>query len=335
MSLEITINTRGAYLHVKDAMFEVRFKNETTQLEEKKQIPPLKIRTLVLAPGTALSTDAVQLALKNHIDIVFIENNGHPMGRVWHTQLGSTSKISKQQLGHSLDGRAIDWVKKWIDTKLSNQRNFIQDLKKNRSEQQDFFNTKITQIESLMILIAGLKGEKMRDIADTLRGYEGTAGRLYWESLSQCLSKGYQFSGRSMRPAADAFNACLNYGYGVLYRRVEKALVIAGLQPYIGFFHRDDYNHKSMVYDFIEPYRIWIDVPIFRLFSYKKINSTHTESIPNGIGLTKAGKELILQQLTDYFDVEAIKYQGKNQHRGHILQLDAHDFANQLLNQKK
>jgi CRISP-associated protein Cas1 len=335
MSLEITINTRGAYLHVKDALFEVRFKNETTQLEEKKQIPPLKIRTLVLAPGTALSTDAVQLALKNHIDIVFVEPNGHPMGRVWHTQLGSTSKIAKQQLAHALDARAIQWVKKWIDTKLSNQRDFIQDLKKHRVEQHDFFNTKIAQIESLMVLITGLQGEKMRDIADTLRGYEGTAGRFYWESLSHALPKDHQFSGRSARPAADPFNAFLNYGYGILYRRVEKALVIAGLQPYIGFFHRDDYNHKSMVYDFIEPYRIWIEVAIFRLFSGKKVYVTHTESIPNGIGLTALGKEVIAKQITDYLDVDAIKHQGKNQHRSHILQLDAHHFANQLLNQSK
>jgi CRISPR-associated protein Cas1 len=149
--------------------------------------------------------------------------------------------------------------------------------------------------------------------------------------LSHALLKEHQFSGRSSRPAEDPFNACLNYAYGILYRRVEKALVIGGIQPYIGFFHRDDYNYKSMVYDFIEPYRIWAERSVFHLFSHKKVNQTHSEKIPNGMGLTKFGKELVAKQISDYLDVETIKYQGKNQHRGHVLQLDAHDFANQLL----
>jgi CRISPR-associated protein Cas1 len=47
-----------------------------------------------------------------------------------------------------------------------------------------------------------------------LRGLEGTAGRPYFEPISFVMPKDYAFSGRSMRPAKDAFNAFLNYAYG-------------------------------------------------------------------------------------------------------------------------
>ncbi|MFO7558792.1 MAG: CRISPR-associated endonuclease Cas1 [Desulfobacterales bacterium] len=54
----------------------------------------------------------------------------------------------------------------------------------------------------------------------------------------------YQFSGRSRRPAKDPFNAVLNYCYGMLYSRVEKACILSGLDPFVGFLHTDNYNKK-------------------------------------------------------------------------------------------
>jgi hypothetical protein len=47
----------------------------------------------------------------------------------------------------------------------------------------------------------------------------------------------------------------LNYGYGVLYSLVEKACIYAGLDPFVGFLHTDNYVKKSLVFDLLEPYR--------------------------------------------------------------------------------
>jgi hypothetical protein len=60
------------------------------------------------------------------------------------------------------------------------------------------------------------------------------------------------FESRSRQPAADAFNAMLNYSCGILYSLVEKACILAGLEPFVGFLHTDNYNKKSLVYDLIE-----------------------------------------------------------------------------------
>jgi len=75
----------------------------------------------------------------------------------------------------------------------------------------------------------------------------------------------WKFNGRSRDPAKDAFNCLLNYGYGVLYSQVEKACIIAGLDPYVGFLHTDNYNKKSFVFDLIEIFRIHIDRTVFYL----------------------------------------------------------------------
>lgn len=90
-------------------------------------------------------------------------------------------------------------------------------------------------------------------------GLEGKAARAYFEAISSIMPEKYRFAGRSRNPAKDEFNALLNYGYGVLYSLVEKGCIIAGLDPYLGFLHSDSYNKKSLVFDIIEMFRIYVD----------------------------------------------------------------------------
>lgn len=332
MEAEITVNTYGAYLHVKDNMFQVRIKdaeapNGVRTVDRAAQ----KVRTIIMSEGTMLSSAAVKLALIHNIDIVFVENDGFPIGRVWHSKLGSTTKIRKRQLEISLNTEGVRWVKSWITQKVENQMDFIKDLKKHRAQHADFLNDKIQKLQALIVSIQALDGQSVSEIADILRGLEGTAGRLFFETLSYVLPKEHQFAGRSSRPAKDAFNAFLNYAYGFLYRRTEKALMMAGIDPYVGFMHRDDYNQKSMVFDFIEPYRAWADEAIFKLFSAKKVNKTHLEELANGIGLSKEGKALIAEHFTNFLDNDAIRHKNRNEKRGNIIQLEAHSFANELI----
>jgi|SRR5690606_28231116 len=329
--MQLYVNTYGAYVHLKDEMFEIRIRDKETNEVKKHHFAASKVTGIIMTTGASLSTDAIRLAILNNVDIVITEKDGHPLGRVWHSKLGSTTKIRKCQLEASMNSDGVQWIKTWILTKVENQRDFIQDLKKHRAPQADYLNDKIARLEALAISISSLEAERVSDIADTLRGLEGTAGRLYFQTLSHVLIKEHQFAGRSSRPAQDPFNAFLNYANGILYSKVEKALIIAGLDPYLGFLHRDDYNQLSFVYDFIEPYRIYAETVVFRLFSGKKINKTHVDQITNGYSLNAEGKTLLVAAYNKSFDEETIRYKGKNQTRNNTIQYDAHAFANSLI----
>jgi len=327
--MQLHINTYGAYVHVKDEMFEVRLTENGEQ--KKHHLAARKVKSIIMATGTALSTDAIRLAMMHNVDILFVEQNGRPIGRVWHSKLGSTTKIRKAQLMASMNKEGVKWVKSWILTKLDNQIQFLKDLKKHRKQHNEFIEEKVDKLENLYQSVGLLEGEQVSDIADTIRGLEGTAGRLYFETLSTLLAKEYQFNGRSSRPAKDAFNAFLNYAFGMLYGKVERTLIIAGVDPYLGFLHRDDYNQLSFVFDFIEPYRIHAETTVFRLFSAKKVNQQHTDKITNGYSLNKEGKELLVTAFNKYMDEDTIRYRGRNQTRGNAMQMDAHTFANALI----
>jgi len=328
--MQLHLNTYGIYLHVKDAMFDVRKKQDDGSWASTA-IAAHKVKSIWLNKGISLSSDAVALALQHNVDIVFLENNGTPLGRVWHSKLGSTTLIRKRQLEASLDKRALEWVKKWLCAKLDNQADFVRDLKKHRPQHHDYLSDKIIRIEQLRGSIAGTNETHINQVGNSLQGWEGTAGRLYFETLAFVIPKTWQFSGRSSRPAKDHFNAFLNYAYGVLYARVERALVLAGLDPFVGFLHRDDYNYKSLVFDFIEPYRTWADKVVFSLFTGKKVNQGHTDTLTAGCSLNSEGKKLLMEHYNLYLEDETIRYSGRNRTRATILQLEAHRFAQTLL----
>lgn len=329
--MQIFVNTYGTYVHVKDEMFEIRVPEKQKDKTKINHIAAHKITSFVLSKGAALSTDAIILALQHNIDIVVIDGFGNPMGRFWHSKLGSTTKIRKEQLKASLNQTGLKWIKEWLSQKLENQADFLNDLKKHREKLKDYLNEKSESILDLRQKIIEAEAKTVDEIADSLRGWEGSAGRHYFDALSKCMPDTFAFQGRSFRPAKDEFNAMLNYGYGILYSRTERALMLAGIDPFVGFMHRDDYNTKSLVFDYIEPYRIYAERFIFRLFTGKKINKKYFTELTNGFSLNEEGKAFFVTPYLEYLDSEKIRYKGRLQTRMNSVQLEAHRFANSLI----
>lgn len=333
--MQIFINTYGTYLHVKDEMFEIKTRLPEEGADRKKfktnHLAAHKITSFLLSRGVSVTTDALALALKHNIDIVVVERDGHPIGRFWHSKLGSTTRIRKRQLEASLDVLGLQWTKAWVSKKLENQADYLQDLQKHRKPLADFLAEKQERILGFREQIDTLSGTNVGEVAERIRGWEGNAGRHYFEALSKAIPNEFAFQGRSFRPAHDPFNAALNYAYGILYSRVERALMLAGLDPYLGFLHRDDYNLMSLVFDFIEPYRIHAERCVFGLFSTKKVNKRYFDEIANGCSLNAEGKPFMVEHFIKYIDQDKIRYRGRNQTRNNALQMDAHAFANALI----
>jgi CRISPR-associated protein Cas1 len=253
------------------------------------------------------------------------------LGRIWHSKLGSTSLIRKKQLEASMNKNGLKAVKQWIITKIDNEIEFLKRLKKHRQHLSAYFDDKTVKMEAINLSLSQIDGENTQQVADVIRGLEGTSGRLFYETLSYVLPKNHRFNGRSSRPAKDPFNAFLNYAFGILYGKIEKSLILAGLDPYLGYLHRDDYNQLSFVFDFIEPYRIYAIEVVFKLFSGKKVNNTHTDEITNGFSLNKSGKELLIESYNKFMEGQAIRYKGRNQTRSNIILADARSYANELI----
>ncbi|MCE8428838.1 MAG: CRISPR-associated endonuclease Cas1 [Candidatus Methanoperedens sp.] len=320
--MQLVINTRGAYLKKEKNCFLV--KNDDRSFEVSAD----KVDSILITTSATISTDAIEFAVENNIDIVFLDFHGNPFGRVWHSKLGSTTLIRRRQLEAEANLIGFNLARGWIVYKLDNQLDFLKDLKKNRPD-DNILSPHIAKITDLKENLLGMKGS-LDEKRGSIMGTEGMASLTYFDALNSIMPDAWKFNGRSRDPAQDAFNCLLNYGYGVLYSQVEKACIIAGLDPYMGFLHTDNYNKKSFVFDLIEIFRIHIDRTVINLFSKKQVNEGLFDKIPGGLYLNKDGKAVLISAVNETLDKE-MDYNGRNVKVRNIIQMECHSIANSLI----
>jgi CRISPR-associated protein Cas1 len=171
-----------------------------------------------------------------------------------------------------------------------------------------------------------MEAPDLPSVADTLRGWEGTCSRRYFECINIHLPEQYRFEKRSQHPALDMFNSLLNYAYGMLYGKIESALIRAGIDPYIGLFHRDEYNRPVFVYDVIEVFRYWADITVIDLCMQQIIFPEFFDT-GNGSWLLNAdGKRILIQSFNDFLE-EVVSMSGLERSRHTHLQLYAQELA--------
>ena len=323
--MQLVINTFGAYLQRRGELFQIKVDGQVSEVSSRK------VQSILISTGAAFSTDAVQLAVENNIDVLFLDKFGDPYGRVWHGRPGSTTAIRRRQLAAAEVREGVQLALSWVQTKIQNQIYFLTQMRERRTRLSTQLTEAIGSLKASLNQIQTLDGT-LDGLRNQVMGLEGQASRSYWSAMSLLLPETYRFEGRSRNPAQDPFNCLLNYAYGVLYGLVERACLLAGLDPYIGFLHTDHYNKPSLVFDLIENYRVWADETVVGLFSSRKVKRGFFEPLKNGLTLGKEGKAMLIEALTAHLD-EKIRYRNRNISRRDIVQFDLHRIANDFLNE--
>lgn len=278
----------------------------------------------------------LQLAAEHNIDVVLVDKFGDPYGRFWQNRMGSTAAIRRRQLEVADGPEGLALVRGWIEAKLRHQLEFLDELARRRPGAEADFAPAQNGLRDCLARVTALTGT-VDEQRNTVLGLEGAAGRVYFLCLGRLVPEAYRFDGRSRHPARDGFNAMLNYTYGVLYSQVEKACVCAGLDPFVGFLHTDNYGKKSLVFDLIEPFRILGDRTALLLFTGRRMKTEHFEAVPGGVALSPAGRAALLESFNERME-QAVRYpvqskpgRTRNIKRRDVIRYEAHSLANRLL----
>lgn len=330
----LIIQSYGSKLAVRDGIFELTLVED--KCLKKQDIAPSELSAIWIQNGCNLTTAAIALATEHNIDLLLLNGLGVPIGRWLPSKPTNIVTMQRAQLLAYQDEQAVSFVKLWIAEKMQNQADFLKSCaaypRKSDPTKVERLQKSITQIESYRQKILLLQATQINDIAETIRGIEGAAGRAYFQAITTLLPERYHFEQRNRFPATDAFNSCLNYAYAVLYNKIESAILKVGLNPYAGFLHSDGHQQLSMVYDFVEPFRIMVEVPIFTLFSSKTITQAHfDDSNKEKLWLSKAGKILIINILQDYLKEKTVLFENKKTNREQLIFRKTQLFAHQLL----
>lgn len=294
---------------------------------ERQRIPVESISSIQISKGASITSDAIMLAIEHKIEIMFMDKSGSPLGRIWSSKYGSISTIRKGQVNFTFSEDAVEWIKQIIQTKIQNQQAILLIMECKSEEARAAVSKSVQRLEDYHNKISKITGKTVSDIAPTLRGWEGISSKIYFETINLFIPEEYRFSQRSQHPATDIVNATLNYGYGILYGKIEGALIKSGIDPYIGVMHRDDYNRPVLVYDIIELYRYWVEYIVFSLVSQNIITDEFYSIRSDGsYWLENLGRRIVIQSINDYLE-EIIEVKELRRTRLTQIQLYAQELA--------
>ncbi len=239
------VDTQGAVVRRADRRLVVTKDDEIIQ-----EIKAIKADQLVIMGNIQITTPAIALVVREGIDVVFTTKYGGPRVR-WLSRGSKVPRLRLQQLKRMLDEAAnLALAKQIVLGKLRNQRALL--LRQSRAAANE-------AARGIAQMMASLN--RAQD-ADTLRGFEGKAGAYYWAAFKTLLQQNLGFQGRVFHPPPDPVNATLSFGYALLQKDIEGAVMIVGLDEYLGFFHALQDGRPSLALDLMEEFRPLIVDPI-------------------------------------------------------------------------
>lgn len=268
-----------------------------TNASAKNQFCAEQVEEVHVYPACNISAEAIQLCMNKNIWILFLDQYGEPQGEILPFSSGCAPIYKRNQLKLASCREGVEIVKGFLSKKLDNRVRHLKKIKKNKKKKEiiEFMEKQISAIEVQREKIKAVSGENMDEVRGTLQGYEGAAGRAYFECISFLLPEKLKFQQRR-RNASDLYNCALNYLYGILYAKVTAIVHKCRLDPYIGIMHVDTYNKPTFVYDFIEIERIICEEAAFEICVSGQLKPEELQK--NELGewkLTKTARNLLTQ----------------------------------------
>jgi CRISPR-associated protein Cas1 len=168
--------------------------------------------------------------------------SGNVLLRRKQFRMADKPEVSAQVAGFILTG------------KMANCRTVLERCLRDHSEKIDQPSVKKVS-ERLSMYI---RKELQKDDLDTLRGIEGDAAHQYFSVFDEMIFQqqdAFAFSGRNRRPPTDRVNCLLSFVYTLLVHDVRSALESVGLDPAVGFLHRDRPGRPGLALDMMEEFR--------------------------------------------------------------------------------
>lgn len=206
--------------------------------------------------------------------------------------------------------------------KLQNGRVLL--LRLTRRHRRELAQAGLDQLERLQRQVGRCLQE------DSLRGLEGQAAAIYFQSLGVLLEKeGFGFVGRHRRTPTTPLDALSSFGYSVLWNAMYAQIDLQKLDPYEGVLHHGSERHAALVSDLIEPLRTLLVDPFnsWRIRT-KRVLAGRDLCESNGeVRLTDEAKKAWLQDWSQYMAEEVLHSKGAKAPRWACLDILVRSFV--------
>lgn len=260
------------------------------------RLPIHNLEAVVTFNYTGVSPALMKKCTENNVSISFFLGNQY-CGRFVGLENGNVI-LRKTQYRFSDDvQKCLDIARNMILGKVYNERYVV-----NRAIRDHEMRVNTEKLRHASELLQkAIETIKNCQGLDELRGYEGEAATVYFHVFNELILQNkdqFRFSGRNKRPPLDKVNALLSFVYSLLANECAGAAYSVGLDPYVGFMHRDRPGRKSLALDLMEELRSPVaDRFVLTLINKRQITADDfLELEDHAVIMKDSGRKTVIQR---------------------------------------
>ncbi len=258
---------------------------------ERARVPLHMLGSLVVFGAIWLSPPLMQACAAAGIAIVLLDRAGRFQARVEGPVNGNVL-VRRAQYRRADEPEGI--VRSLVSGKVANQRAVLMRALRDMPDGDEALAAGAERLGLILRRVALGPGD-----VDALRGCEGEAAAIYFSLFDRLIRNpqpGMRFAGRSRRPPLDPVNALLSFLYTLLTHDCRSAAEGVGLDPAVGFLHRERPGRPSLALDLMEELRpILADRLALSLINRRQIGPADFETRDGGaVLLTDDGRRTVL-----------------------------------------
>ena len=265
---------------------------------EKARVPLHMMASLVVFGAIYVSPALMQACAAGGITIVLLDRIGRFQARI---EGPVTGNVLLRRAQYRASDAPIEIARGIVTGKIANQRSVLmrglRDYGDGIPEKPDAESALQAAVDRLAQILrrAGLAQLNL----DELRGAEGEAAQVYFgvfDALIRSPDAGMGFRARSRRPPLDPINALLSFLYTLLTHDCRAAAETVGLDPAVGFLHRDRPGRPSLALDLMEELRpVLADRLALSLVNRRQLRAADFERQDSGaVFLTDEARRTVL-----------------------------------------
>lgn len=246
------VTTQGAYLSKEGETVTVKVENETCL-----RVPIHTIGGIVCFGQVSCSPFLMGFCAERNVAVTFLTEYGRFLAKVQGPVSGNVL-LRREQYRRADDINTSSKIAKSILTgKIVNSRTVLMRFLR---DHPDKLNTNRVE-QASKLLGSSLRRLQAESSLDVIRGIEGDAAHTYFSVFDHLITsqkKEFYFTERSRRPPLDNVNCLLSFLYILVMHDIRSALETVGLDPAVGFLHRDRPGRPGLALDLLEEFRPFI-----------------------------------------------------------------------------
>jgi len=284
------VSSQGSYL---------RKEGETIVVEREQekvlQLPVHTIGSIVCFGNVLCSPFLLGFCAENDVSVSFMSEYGRFLASVRGPVSGNVLLRRQQYRMADDEERTRDIAANIVAGKLANCRVVMNRAVRDHGERTDACAIKGASA-AIDRLIDGLP--RAAD-GDAVRGIEGMAAAEYFGVFNHLIvdqKEEFSFHDRNRRPPLDPVNALLSFVYTLVTHDVRSALETVGLDPAVGFLHRDRPGRPGLALDLMEEFRpVIADRLVLSLINRRQVEPKGFKRAENGaVVMDDATRKVVL-----------------------------------------